>query len=341
MSDLALAHESRYVSELREVLERVAMAGVPRSIDPDTVAAPGTWARGHTRRRGRCSGDRRGHRRHIQQRLLQRAPARPSRDARPGDGLLLLQQRRRRRAPRARRARPRARRDRRLRRPPRQRHRGHHRRRRARADGELLPAPALSVLGRGADGYQHDQRPGAAVHARPGDPRHDRGPLDGAARRLPAADDLRLGRVRRPSRRRTRPARPGRGRLRLDHDPDQGRRRAARAGPDRLVPRGRLQPRARSRAASRPTCASSWNESTVRPAGAQGAHHRVQPARHRRRARHPGRLPGRRLDRRAPDPRPVATGGLGLVRQPHRRRRAVPGARARASPTPRGSRWRR
>jgi len=42
MSDLGLAHESRYVSELRDVLERVAMAGVPRAIDPDTVAAPGT-----------------------------------------------------------------------------------------------------------------------------------------------------------------------------------------------------------------------------------------------------------------------------------------------------------
>jgi len=44
LSDLALAHESRYVSELRDVLERVASSGVPRAIDPDTVAAPGTWA---------------------------------------------------------------------------------------------------------------------------------------------------------------------------------------------------------------------------------------------------------------------------------------------------------
>ena len=69
------------------------------------------------------------------ERVLRGAPARPPRDARPGDGLLLLQQRRGRGAPCARRARPRAGGDRRLRRPPRQRHRGHRRRRRARADG--------------------------------------------------------------------------------------------------------------------------------------------------------------------------------------------------------------
>jgi acetoin utilization deacetylase AcuC-like enzyme len=44
LSDVALAHESRFVGELCEVLERVAAAGVRRAIDPDTIAAPGTWA---------------------------------------------------------------------------------------------------------------------------------------------------------------------------------------------------------------------------------------------------------------------------------------------------------
>ena len=52
------------------------------------------------------------------------APAGPSRDAEPRDGLLPLRQRRGRRPPRAGRARARARRDRRLGRPPRQRDRG-------------------------------------------------------------------------------------------------------------------------------------------------------------------------------------------------------------------------
>jgi len=44
LSDVALAHESGYVSELREMLERVDAVGVSRAIDPDTLAAPGTWA---------------------------------------------------------------------------------------------------------------------------------------------------------------------------------------------------------------------------------------------------------------------------------------------------------
>jgi acetoin utilization deacetylase AcuC-like enzyme len=43
MADLANAHSSGFVAELREVLEGVAAAGRPRAIDPDTIAAPGTW----------------------------------------------------------------------------------------------------------------------------------------------------------------------------------------------------------------------------------------------------------------------------------------------------------
>jgi acetoin utilization deacetylase AcuC-like enzyme len=42
-SDLALAHNPGFVAELGDVLERVADCGESRAIDPDTVAAPGTW----------------------------------------------------------------------------------------------------------------------------------------------------------------------------------------------------------------------------------------------------------------------------------------------------------
>ena len=159
-------------------------AAEPRAIDPDTVAAPGTW-NAALRAAGAAvaatdaviDGE-------VANAFCAVRPPGHHATREPGDGLLLLQQRRRRRAPRARRARPRARRHHRLRRPSRQRHRGHHRRRRAHPDGEHLPAPALSVFRRGADGRQHDQRAGAALHARPGDPRADRGELARSPRPL-------------------------------------------------------------------------------------------------------------------------------------------------------------
>ena len=44
MSDLAHAHGSGYVAELREVLERVQSDGEMRALDPDTIACAGTWA---------------------------------------------------------------------------------------------------------------------------------------------------------------------------------------------------------------------------------------------------------------------------------------------------------
>ena len=40
---LGRAHESRYVLELQEVLERVAASGEACALDPDTVASSGTW----------------------------------------------------------------------------------------------------------------------------------------------------------------------------------------------------------------------------------------------------------------------------------------------------------
>jgi acetoin utilization deacetylase AcuC-like enzyme len=44
LSDLALAHSSNYVDELRDVLERVRDSGQSCALDPDTVACPGTLA---------------------------------------------------------------------------------------------------------------------------------------------------------------------------------------------------------------------------------------------------------------------------------------------------------
>ena len=44
LGDVALAHNSGYVGELRELLERVQAEGAPRALDPDTSANAGTWA---------------------------------------------------------------------------------------------------------------------------------------------------------------------------------------------------------------------------------------------------------------------------------------------------------
>jgi acetoin utilization deacetylase AcuC-like enzyme len=41
-ADLGNAHSSGFVVELRDVLVRVAAAGKPRALDPDTIASPGT-----------------------------------------------------------------------------------------------------------------------------------------------------------------------------------------------------------------------------------------------------------------------------------------------------------
>ena len=44
LSELAHAHSSAYVSELREVLEQLQADGGTRAFDPDTWASAGTWA---------------------------------------------------------------------------------------------------------------------------------------------------------------------------------------------------------------------------------------------------------------------------------------------------------
>ena len=81
----------------------------------------------------------------AEQRLRRHAPARPSRRGRQADGLLLLQQRGDRRAPRAAQARHRPRRDRRFRRASRQRHAGHLL---GRQDGDVLLDPPDAAVSR-------------------------------------------------------------------------------------------------------------------------------------------------------------------------------------------------
>jgi acetoin utilization deacetylase AcuC-like enzyme len=44
LEDVAHAHSSNYVSELRDALERVEAEGSHLALDPDTAANPGTWA---------------------------------------------------------------------------------------------------------------------------------------------------------------------------------------------------------------------------------------------------------------------------------------------------------
>src|SRR3990167_10480722 len=44
LRDVALAHSTAYVAELRHVLEQVRLSGRPRAFDPDTSACPATWA---------------------------------------------------------------------------------------------------------------------------------------------------------------------------------------------------------------------------------------------------------------------------------------------------------
>jgi len=56
-ADLALAHSSGFVAELRDVLEQVTQAGERCAIDADTIAAPGTsdsWLASEPARTKKC-----------------------------------------------------------------------------------------------------------------------------------------------------------------------------------------------------------------------------------------------------------------------------------------------
>jgi acetoin utilization deacetylase AcuC-like enzyme len=43
LDQLERAHTAGYVLQLKDVLEQVRDAGVPKALDPDTMACPGTW----------------------------------------------------------------------------------------------------------------------------------------------------------------------------------------------------------------------------------------------------------------------------------------------------------
>jgi acetoin utilization deacetylase AcuC-like enzyme len=40
---LERAHTTHYVTELRDTMQQVALAGAPKALDPDTMVGPGTW----------------------------------------------------------------------------------------------------------------------------------------------------------------------------------------------------------------------------------------------------------------------------------------------------------
>ena len=142
-ADLERVHDAAYLDRVYAMAPGPGEA--PVEIDGDTVMSPGTL-RAAERAAGAgvlavdlvMRGD-------GQPGVLRRAPARPPRGARPGDGVLPVQQHRRRGGARDGRARARPGRDRRFRRPPRQRHRGHLQGRHAGAVLFVVPAPVLPV----------------------------------------------------------------------------------------------------------------------------------------------------------------------------------------------------
>jgi acetoin utilization deacetylase AcuC-like enzyme len=210
-TDLGYAHSSGYVAELRDVLERVVADGQLRALDPDTVASPGTL-NAVLRAAGAavaatdavidgevanafCAVRPPGHHATRDQAMgfcffnNVAVAARHALDVRGLERVAIIDF---------------------------DVHHGNGTEDICAGDERVLMAsifqhPALSVQRRRAARRQHDQRAGAAVHARPAVRAPDRGELDEPARQLRAADDLRLGRLRRAPRRRARPARPGRG----------------------------------------------------------------------------------------------------------------------------------
>ncbi len=209
-------------------MSRCCNAIRPRSgyhaLDPDTIAVPGHLGRGAARRRRRGRGHRRGARRQPRQRLLRGAPARPPcRPRRPAMGFCFVN------------------------------NVGVGVRTRSTCTASSASRSSTSMCTTATaprtsspvdervlmtSFFQHPlypysghrlpwttwstcpSRPPTAPRAR-GDRRIWMPRLDD----VPAADDLHLGRLRRAPRGRSRPARPGRGRLRLDHPAPDGRGR--------------------------------------------------------------------------------------------------------------------
>ncbi len=243
----ATTHELRFVHTESLIEEVAATAGVDRHrFDADTYALRPLLRGRAARRRRHPRRNRGGAARRNRFRLLLRPPARPPRHARPRDGLLPLQQRRRCRCPSARGAGDRPRRDHRHRRPPRQRHAGHLLRRPARP---LLLDPPVPALPRhrplDRDGLRRGRRHDNQRPAPPGLRRRHLPPLlhrDLRPRRppLPPAAHLRLRRLRRPLRRPARRHPPQHPRLLRHRDANprtrrRAMRRAASSTPSRAA----------------------------------------------------------------------------------------------------------
>ena len=182
--ELARAHSSGFVAELRDVLEQVAEAGQRRAIDADTVAAPGTWA-AVLRAAGAavaatdavldgavsnafCAVRPPGHHATRDQAMgfcffnNVAVAARHALDVRGLERVAIIDF---------------------------DVHHGNGTEDIIAGDERILMAsifqhPLYPYTRRGADGHQHGQRAGAAVYARPGGARADRGELDRAARRF-------------------------------------------------------------------------------------------------------------------------------------------------------------
>ncbi len=192
---LGRVHSRDYIA-LIEAESSGDRASLPRSRHGDESAL----ARRRAARSRRCgAGNRPRAVRRMPQRVLRGASAGTPCGARPGDGILPVQQRRRRRRARAG-ARPRTRGGRRFRRPSRQRHRSDVHPRSARADDLDVPAPAVSVLRARQSGAEHGQHPAVRRHRRQGIPRGGDRALDAGARAPPARDAVHLGGLRRASR---------------------------------------------------------------------------------------------------------------------------------------------
>ena len=194
---LLRAHTGLHVSEIEA---RSPINGYAR-VDPDTVMNARTLLAARHAAGAAVRGDRDGGLGRGAAGLLQRPPAGPSCNPRSVDGVLLLQQRRR----RLRHALDELGLERvalvRLRRASRQRQRRHLRRRRARADAVDLPVAALSVFGREAElpatsSACRSRLTAAARQLR----KAVTDALDAGNRALQAADVLRLRRIRRASR---------------------------------------------------------------------------------------------------------------------------------------------
>ena len=79
---------------------RRSASAAAASLDPDTMVSPGSFATARRAAGGVLGVDRRAAGGRVRRRVLRGPTARPPRPARPGDGVLPVQQRRRRRPPR-------------------------------------------------------------------------------------------------------------------------------------------------------------------------------------------------------------------------------------------------